>query len=253
MTSSKIFLSEINFKKNNGLIPAIAQDHKTKKVLMLAFQNEEALEKSIETGFAHYFSRSRSGLWQKGEESGHTQEIMKLNYDCDSDTILMQVKQKGPACHTGSETCFSGRKIPFVSSKVKEFSQILFDGFAFLKNEKFRELSNTSKVLLEGNISFVKEKIKEEKEEIIGVLNGTHFHKSLEEDTVLESAQFFYWSSLLAILESKSFNSFFNSFFQIKNPIFALHKKANISLCKFLEKDVTELKSKEYTRDFFSK
>lgn len=91
---------------NAGLIPAIAQDASTGEVLMLAWMNEESLRLTIESGFATYYSRSRQQLWRKGETSGHTQRVIRLSYDCDGDTILMQVDQIGPACHTGKKTCF---------------------------------------------------------------------------------------------------------------------------------------------------
>ena len=89
-----------------GLIPAIAQDASTGEVLMLAWMNQESLRMTLESGYATYFSRSRQQLWRKGETSGHTQRIIRLSYDCDGDAILMQVKQIGPACHTGKRTCF---------------------------------------------------------------------------------------------------------------------------------------------------
>ncbi|MDA0902420.1 MAG: phosphoribosyl-AMP cyclohydrolase [Proteobacteria bacterium] len=89
-----------------GLIPAISQDHQTGEILMMAWMNEESLKKSIETGFAHYFSRSRQKLWKKGETSGHTQEIIEILADCDYDCLLIKVKQGGVACHTGRANCF---------------------------------------------------------------------------------------------------------------------------------------------------
>jgi len=97
---------KINFSKNNGLVPVIVQDIDTNEVLMLAYMNEEALEKTLKTGYAHYFSRSRNKLWKKGESSGHTQEVKEILVDCDNDTILLKVKQNGVACHTGRKSCF---------------------------------------------------------------------------------------------------------------------------------------------------
>lgn len=93
-------------KLQNGLIPAIAQDFQTNEVLMLAFMDREALKLSLQSGYAHYFSRTKNRLWKKGEQSGHTQEILECYLDCDKDTILLKVKQKGVACHTGNPTCF---------------------------------------------------------------------------------------------------------------------------------------------------
>ncbi|WP_300363362.1 bifunctional phosphoribosyl-AMP cyclohydrolase/phosphoribosyl-ATP diphosphatase HisIE [Hydrogenimonas sp.] len=88
------------------LIPVVVQDADTKEVLMLAYMNEEAFELSRETGYAHYYSRSRKRLWKKGETSGHTQEIVQMLLDCDADTLLLLVHQKGVACHTGRKSCF---------------------------------------------------------------------------------------------------------------------------------------------------
>ncbi len=95
----------INWEKNR-LLPAIAQDSKSNQVLMLAYMNEEAYNLTLETGFAHYFSRSKQRIWKKGESSGHTQKVVDLLIDCDADTILLKVEQKGVACHTGRESCF---------------------------------------------------------------------------------------------------------------------------------------------------
>ncbi len=96
---------EINWD-SNGLAPAIVQDEKTKQVLMLAYMNAEALEKTRETGLAHFWSRSRKHLWKKGETSGNIQRVRAIKYDCDNDTILLLVDPAGPACHTGEVSCF---------------------------------------------------------------------------------------------------------------------------------------------------
>lgn len=97
--------NEIKFD-SQGLIPAITQDIHTKEVLMVAYMNKEALKKTLETGNAHYYSRSRNKLWLKGETSGHFQRVKEIAFDCDLDTILMQVEQVGAACHTGHQSCF---------------------------------------------------------------------------------------------------------------------------------------------------
>ncbi|MBL4803231.1 MAG: phosphoribosyl-AMP cyclohydrolase [Alphaproteobacteria bacterium] len=90
---------------DEGLIPCITSDTDTGKVLMFAFMNEEAVRKTIETGEAHYWSRSRKELWYKGASSGHTQKVIEMRTDCDQDCIWIKV-EAGPACHTGRETCF---------------------------------------------------------------------------------------------------------------------------------------------------
>lgn len=93
----------------DGLVAAIAQDAETGEVLMLAWMNDEALRRTIETGRATYFSRSRRRLWIKGESSGHTQEVREIRVDCDQDAVLLSVVQAGAACHTGRRSCFYRR------------------------------------------------------------------------------------------------------------------------------------------------
>jgi phosphoribosyl-AMP cyclohydrolase len=91
----------------DGLVTAVATDSKTGDLLMVAHMNEEALRKTIATGEAHYYSRSRRKLWRKGEESGHTQRVVEMRVDCDQDAVWLKVEQAGPgACHTGRRSCF---------------------------------------------------------------------------------------------------------------------------------------------------
>lgn len=99
-------IEKLDWKKMEGLIPVVVQDANTKEMLMLAYANKEALQKTLSTGFAHYWSRSRQQLWMKGETSGHTQKIKRVVADCDFDALLYVVEQKGPVCHTGKDTCF---------------------------------------------------------------------------------------------------------------------------------------------------
>ncbi len=99
-------VEKLDWKKGDGLIPVVVQDAETQEVLMLAYANKEALENTLKTGKATYWSRSRQELWVKGETSGHTQKIKRVSMDCDYDTLLYIVEQKGPACHTGSHNCF---------------------------------------------------------------------------------------------------------------------------------------------------
>jgi phosphoribosyl-AMP cyclohydrolase len=98
---------ELDFTKGDGLLPAIAQDFNSGKVLMLAYINKDSWEKTLETGDAHYWSRSRQELWHKGGTSGHVQKVREIYADCDNDTVVFKVEQiGGAACHTGYETCF---------------------------------------------------------------------------------------------------------------------------------------------------
>jgi len=90
----------------HGLLPAVAQDARSGRVLMLAWMNEEALRRTLETGFVHYYSRSRRCLWKKGESSGHVQKLVDIYLDCDGDSLLLEIEQTGPACHTNRPSCF---------------------------------------------------------------------------------------------------------------------------------------------------
>ncbi len=99
-------LNKIDWEKMDNLIPVITQDSKTNEVLMLAYMNKEALELTIKTNYAHYFSRSKQRIWKKGESSNHLQEIVEILVDCDNDTLLLKVNQEGVACHTGRKSCF---------------------------------------------------------------------------------------------------------------------------------------------------
>ena len=93
----------------HGLIPAIVQDWQDGQVLMLAYMNAQALERTLATGQAHYWSRSRQEIWHKGATSGHLQLVKEIRYDCDADTLLLKVEQIGAACHTGERSCFYRR------------------------------------------------------------------------------------------------------------------------------------------------
>jgi phosphoribosyl-ATP pyrophosphohydrolase/phosphoribosyl-AMP cyclohydrolase len=99
-------LDKIDWEKMDNLIPVITQDATTNEVLMLAYMNKEALELTIKTNYAHYFSRSKQRIWKKGESSNHLQEIVEILVDCDNDTLLLKVNQEGVACHTGRKSCF---------------------------------------------------------------------------------------------------------------------------------------------------
>ena len=99
-------IEKIDFQKGDGIIPVITQDSRTKEVLMLAYMNKEALELTLSTHYAHYFSRSKQRIWKKGESSGHIQKVVSIKLDCDNDTLLLLVEQNGVACHTGRRSCF---------------------------------------------------------------------------------------------------------------------------------------------------
>jgi phosphoribosyl-AMP cyclohydrolase len=118
-----------NFRHNiNGklLANAIAQDYKTNEVLMLAFIDEEAYEKTLKTGNAHYYSTSRNKIWFKGEESGHIQVVKEIIFDCDMDAVIFKIEQKGGACHTGHYSCFYQKLSPDQSS-LEDIGELIFD------------------------------------------------------------------------------------------------------------------------------
>lgn len=100
-------IENIDFDKGDGLVPVVVQDAGTLKVLMLGYMNREACERTIATGRATFFSRSRNELWEKGETSGNWMKVKDMAIDCDNDTLLLRVEPQGPVCHTGAETCFS--------------------------------------------------------------------------------------------------------------------------------------------------
>jgi phosphoribosyl-AMP cyclohydrolase / phosphoribosyl-ATP pyrophosphohydrolase len=108
----------------NGLVPVVAQDTTTGEVLTLAYANGEAVEKTLATGEAHYYSRSRAELWRKGETSGNTQSVVEVRLDCDGDALLYKVEPRGPACHTGARTCFfttlAGEGVGIATKKVED-------------------------------------------------------------------------------------------------------------------------------------
>ena len=107
----KSWIDEVKFD-GSGLVPAIIEDARTHEVLMMAYMNREALEKTLATGKTHFYSRSRGKLWLKGESSGHLQKVKRIALDCDGDALLVSVQQTGGACHTGYRSCFFRRLTP---------------------------------------------------------------------------------------------------------------------------------------------
>ena len=166
----------INIKfDENGLVPAVVQEYASGRVLMLAYMNKEALEKTISTGRAHYFSRSRNKLWMKGETSGNTQSVKAVYYDCDEDTILIIVNQSGAACHTGEMSCFYRRLDNQTTDKRHQTSDISLQPSAILpelfKTIKSRKTASPEKSyvasLYSKGTGKILEKIKEESSELV--------------------------------------------------------------------------------------
>lgn len=181
----------IELKYNsNGLIPAIVQDHYSKKVLMLAYMNAESLDITIKEGKTCFWSRSRQELWRKGATSGNTQQVVSIRTDCDKDTLLIDVIKNGPACHTGSETCFFE---DIVKPEVEEFSyEGLYEMLVGRKVEK-KEGSYTT-YLFEKGIDKILKKVGEEcTEVIIGAKGGD------KAETVYEIADLLYHITVMMI------------------------------------------------------
>ena len=160
-------INRVDWEKQE-LLPTIVQDAQTNEVLMMAYMDKEALELSLKTKKAHYFSRSKQRIWMKGESSNHTQEIESFNIDCDNDTLLLKVKQNGVACHTGRRSCFfteleSGK----VESEVEVSSEALY-GVIDTLYHTFQERKNadpssswTAKLLSKGDNTILKKVVEE--------------------------------------------------------------------------------------------
>ncbi|WP_210468333.1 bifunctional phosphoribosyl-AMP cyclohydrolase/phosphoribosyl-ATP diphosphatase HisIE [Sporosarcina sp. 6E9] len=163
-----IEIESVSFDEK-GLIPTIVQDSQTGKVLMLAYMNEEALTKTIETKETWFFSRSRQELWHKGATSGNRQIVKQLSFDCDSDAVLVQVEPLGPACHTGKKSCFYNTSLEVELSN----REIVHEVIAEIKNRRANpiEESYTSYLFREGIDKVLKKVGEESSEVIIGAKN----------------------------------------------------------------------------------
>ncbi len=165
-----IDIRDIRF--TDGLVPVIAQDHVTGRVLMLAWANREALEQTQQTGWMTYWSRSRDELWEKGATSGHRQRVVSLAVDCDADAVLATVEQTGPACHTGSMTCWSD------AGDVAGFVGVL----ERMARDRQRDPQGRYTDQLLADPALVAAKIEEEAREVGAVLRGEDNEDSLEHE-----------------------------------------------------------------------
>ena len=169
MAALEASISWEEFKKNSdGMVPVIVQDYKTDAVLMLAYMNKEAYEKTLSTGKMTYWSRSRDELWMKGDTSGHYQYVKSLTADCDKDTILAKVSQIGPACHTGSYSCFFNSIMEKEDANVSNPLRVFEDVFAVIMDRKVnpKEGSYTN-YLFDKGIDKILKKLGEEATEIV--------------------------------------------------------------------------------------
>lgn len=162
-------LNNIQFNEK-GLVPAIVQDVRTKDVLMLAYMNEESIQQTLDTGFATYYSRSRQKIWVKGETSGNLQTVKSIAYDCDQDSILLQVEQKGVACHTGNWSCFSEKLTlnSLTDDKDGKIESLLNDLYETIVNRKVNPVEGSyTSYLFEKGIDKILKKVGEETSEVI--------------------------------------------------------------------------------------
>lgn len=188
-------LAKLKFDEN-GLIPAIIQDASNGQVLMMAYMNEEALKRTMETGLSHFYSRSRKRLWQKGEESGHVQHVKEILYDCDQDVLLLKVDQEVAACHTGHRSCFFERLHPaggteaspkiFEPEEVYGSLKVLDRIFEVILDRKVhpKPSSYTTKLFTEGEEKILKKLA----EELIELLLASR--RGRREEIVYEAADF---------------------------------------------------------------
>ncbi|SKC52904.1 bifunctional phosphoribosyl-AMP cyclohydrolase/phosphoribosyl-ATP diphosphatase HisIE [Ohtaekwangia koreensis] len=148
----------INFTKLNGLVPCVVQDARTSRVLMLGFMNEEAYQKTLQYKKVTFFSRSKQRLWTKGETSGNFLELVDILLDCDQDTLLIKANPKGPACHTGADTCFNEKNDHWDLSSLE----------AIIKDRKANpQAGSYTNKLLESGINKVAQKVGEEAVELV--------------------------------------------------------------------------------------
>jgi phosphoribosyl-ATP pyrophosphohydrolase/phosphoribosyl-AMP cyclohydrolase len=173
---------KIDFEKMGGLVPAIIQDATTRQVLMLGFMNEEAYQKTIDTGHVTFWSRTRQTLWTKGETSGHFLNLVDMKIDCDEDTLLVRVNPIGPTCHTGTDTCWGEENVQ--QGSALSFLSELQD-FIDKRKQEMPEGSYTTSLFNKG-INKIAQKVGEEAlETVIEATNGTTEHLVYEASDLL--------------------------------------------------------------------
>ncbi len=181
---------KLDFEKMNGLVPAIIQDDRTLRVLMLGFMNEEALQKTLSTNKVTFYSRSRKCLWTKGETSGNYLNVVSIKCDCDNDTLLIKAIPDGPICHTGADTCWNERN---TSSPLAFLSEL--QDFIEKRHEEMPEGSYTTSLFKDG-LNRMAQKVGEEAlETVIEAVNGS------DERLIYEASDMFY--HLIVLLTEK--------------------------------------------------
>lgn len=199
---------KIDFNKNSdGLVPAIIQDAKTKNVLMLGYMNQEAFDKTNETGLVTFYSRSKSRLWTKGEESGNVLNLVDIKIDCDNDTLLVSVNPEGPTCHKGSDTCWNAS-----NNESYGFLSILEDVISSRVENADQQKSYVASLFAKG-INKVAQKVGEEAVEVVIEAKDNNDDLFLEESAdllfhylMLLQAKGFKLQNVINVLESRHKN-----------------------------------------------
>jgi len=207
----------------DGLVPAVIVDAGTGDVLMVAFMNDLALERTRSTGFVHFWSRSRQSIWKKGETSGHVQEVENININCDQNSLLIEVRQTGAVCHDGYPTCFYRRLEPDNTlttirdrwfdpadvygkgAGIGALTKRWWGAYETLRDTNLESRSGTSR-LLRDREDRVTSRIADELRELAGALDGSHRHVDIKSDVALEGGQVCYWLALRCIRDGKTWD-----------------------------------------------
>lgn len=195
----------------DGLVPVVTTDASSGDVLMLAFMNADALARTRETGLVHYWSRSRRGLWLKGETSGHVQKVQSIFINCDLNSLLIEVEQVGAVCHDGYPTCYyrrleSDNSLTIVRDRwfdpadvygegdgIATLTRLWWDAYGELASPEHTAHSGTSRLLLAEH-DRATPRVVDELRELAGALDGSHRHHDLQADVLLEGSQVCYWT-----------------------------------------------------------
>lgn len=192
----------------DGLVPVVIQEATSRDVLMIGFMNREALNKTRDTGYVHFWSRSRQHLWKKGVTSGHVQRVASISINCEQNALLIEVEQTNAVCHDGYATCFYRRidedgRLVITSDRsfdpddvygndgLATLSHTWWGAYEWLKTNDLETESSSSRLLRSG--ASVITRIGDELLELAGVLDGTHGHGELRDDVILEGSQVLYW------------------------------------------------------------
>ena len=192
--------STLNFRKLDGLVPAVIQDDSTMKVLMVGFMNEAALQKTLETSKVTFFSRTKNRLWTKGEESGNFLNVVSILVDCDDDTLLIKAHPQGPVCHTGADTCFfeSNQSAGNTAAEKKDLQFLIYlQDFIDRRKKEMPEGSYTTSLFQKGTAKISQKVGEEAVETIIGAMGND------DENFIYESGDLLY--HLIVLLSHKGY------------------------------------------------